>query len=101
MEIKNLSQMKKAIAAKTPFTIIKHYLHPECDGQVRVPNVVQTNGFYSVEKDKPDSPVSVANDGKGYWIGYGKASDWSFAEGLCTQSISRNGRAVLVWSISF
>lgn len=78
MLIKNLSQLKKAVAAKMPFRIVEHFIKPELTGQLRVPNVVQTNGFYSVEKDKPGSRVSLANNGKGYWLDYGKASNWMF-----------------------
>lgn len=48
--IKNLSQLKKAINEKKEFKIVRHYIHPDYEGQVRVPNIIQTNGFYSVEK---------------------------------------------------
>lgn len=101
MEIKNLSQMKKAVNAKMPFSIVKHYIKPELEGQIRVPNVLQTNGFYSVEKDKPNSPVSIANNGKGYWFEYGKASNWNFENGICTLVEHHNGKEIPVWSIQF
>ena len=101
MEIKNLSQMKKAVNVHTPFRIIKHYVKPELEGQIRVPNVLQTNGFYSVEKDKPNSRISMANNGKGYWLAYGKASDWNFQNGLCTLVNHRNGNEIPIWSIQF
>lgn len=90
MEIKNLSQLKKAIAAKTPFTITRHFIRPECDGQKRVPNAIQTNGFYSIVKDDPDHPISKSNGGKGFWLAYGKATDWTFQDGACTLFDHRN-----------
>lgn len=78
MEIKNLSQLKKAINNKMPFKIIEHFTKPEHTGEIRLPNVLQTNAFYSVELDKPNSPVSMANNGKGYYLEYKKANNWKF-----------------------
>lgn len=76
--IKNLSQLKKAIANKQKFRIIKHYVHEDFTGQVRTPNVIQTNGFYSIVEDDPTCKVSTANYGKGYWYGYEKANCYEF-----------------------
>ena len=84
--VKNLAQFKRAIQDGKCFEIVKHYNHPEFVGQIRKPNKIQTNGFYSVEKDVPNSPVSGANDGKGFWAEYGKATDWEFHNGICSQS---------------
>lgn len=95
--IKNLSELKKAIGEANSFTIIKHYIKPELDGQKRTPSKIQTNGFYSVVFGEPEHPVSLANGGKGYWAEYGKASDWSFDNGVCKQSF--RGREV--WEIQF
>lgn len=97
MEIKNLSQLKRAIKSGCRFIVRKHYIKPEYEGQVRKPNVVQTNGFYSIEDGKPDSVVTLANRGKGSWIEYGKASDWTFENGICKQSF----RGKVVWEIEF
>ena len=93
MEIKNLSQLKMAIKDGHKFIVRKHYIKPEYEGQIRKPNVIQTNGFYSIEDEKPDSKVTLANNGNGSWIKYGKASDWRFENGLCKQSN--------VWEIEF
>lgn len=102
MEIKNLSQLKKAIAAKTPFTITQHFIRPDLNGQTRIPNVAQTTGFYSIVKDEPQNPISQANNGKGYWLSYGKASDWTFENGTCTLFDHRNnGELRPVWQIQF
>lgn len=94
--IENLSQLKKAIRNGACFRIVKHYVKPAYEGQIRKPNWVQTNGFYSVEVNKPDSDVSLANDGKGSWLEYGKASDWKFEEGLC--KLILRGRPI--WEIA-
>lgn len=68
MEIKNLAQLKRAIKEGHKFIIRKHYIKQEYEGQIRKPNVVQTNGFYSIEDGKPDSKITLANNGKGSWI---------------------------------
>lgn len=89
--IKNLSQLKKAIADKQKFVIVKHYLHEEFAGQIRTPNVIQTNGFYSIIADEPDSKVTLANYGKGYWYGYEKANCYEFNDDSIVFKLS-NGK---------
>lgn len=96
MEIKNLSQLKKAINNGAMFKIIKHYIKPEYAGQIRKPNKIQTNGLYSIVPGEPDNQVTKANGGRGSWIEFGKASDWTFENGICTQYC--HGRAV--WEIT-
>lgn len=93
--INNLSQLKKTISNGAMFNIIKHYIKPEYTGQIRKPNKIQTNGFYSIVPEEPENPVTKANGGKGSWIEYGKASDWTFENGICTQY--HHGRAI--WEI--
>lgn len=75
--IKNLSQLKKALAPGAEFEIIAH-CRPECVGQRRRVNSANTQGFYSVIPDEPQSKVSTANCGKGSWLGWSKAPFWSF-----------------------
>jgi len=102
MEIKNLAQLKREIQAKRPFEIVRHYVRPEFEGQIRKPNVIQTNGFYSVILEDPDHPVSNMNGQKGSWIEYGKASDWGFEDGLCKLFDRRDrGQRRPVWEIRF
>ena len=96
-EIKNLNQLKRAVNEGRTFVIKKHYIRPNYAGQRRKPNVVQTNGFYSIIPDDPDSVVSTANNGKGSWIEFGKASDWTFENDICKQT--SYGRDV--WEIEF
>lgn len=97
MKIKNLSQLKRAIKSGCKFIIRKHYIKPEYEGQIRKPNVVLINGFYSIEDGNPDSKITLANNGKGSWIEYGKASDWKFENGICKQSFL--GKEI--WEIEF
>lgn len=80
MKITNLSQLKKALQPGAEFKIIEHYVRPECNGQIRVINKTQTNGFYSVVKNDPDSKYSKANGGMGSWCKFGKAAEWLFTE---------------------
>jgi hypothetical protein len=95
--IKNLAELKKAINSGCAFTIKAHYIKPELTGQQRCAAKTQTNGFYSVVPGEPEHPVSMANGGKGYWAEYGKASDWTFENGICKQSF----RGKEVWEIEF
>lgn len=86
--ITNLSQFKKAMKAGQKFQIIEHFNFPERNGEIRQPNVVQTNGMYTTIPDNPDSNVTKANNGRGSWIAFGKASDWTFTNGVIQQSFS-------------
>lgn len=95
--VKNLSQFKKAISAGYAFKIVKHYIKPELSGQIRKPNKVQTNAFYSVVQGEPNNPVSLANDGKGYYLNYGKAGDWDFSGDTIKMYAGGNP----VWEITF
>ena len=95
--VKNLSQFKKAISAGYAFKIVKHYIKPELSGQIRKPNKVQTNAFYSVVQGEPNNPVSLANDGKGYYLNYGKAGDWDFTGDTIKMYAGGNP----VWEITF
>jgi hypothetical protein len=85
MEIKNLSQLKKAINAGHQFVILEHYFHPKYTGHIRKPVTLQTNGFYSANIEDLAAGVPLANYGKGIWCDYGKASEWLFENGECTR----------------
>ena len=64
--IQNLSQLKRAINEKKRFEIVRHFKHPAFAGQIRKPNKLQTNAFYSVVDGQPEHEVSKANGGIGY-----------------------------------
>lgn len=96
MEIKNLSQLKRAIDNGCCFIIQTHYLKPQYTGQIRKPNKIQTNGFYSIVPGEPDNEVTTANAGKGSWFAYGSAREWTFEDGLC--KCTHDGRRI--WDIS-
>lgn len=95
MKIKSFAELKRAFQNKNPFEIVEHYKKPEYAGQIRVPQVVQTNGMYSGIYGEPDSFVSKQNYGKGSWIAYGKASDYQFDGEEIIQSV--RGRPI--WKI--
>lgn len=97
MEIKNHAQLKRAITEGHEFTIVNHHIRPEYNGQRRKPNVIQTNGCYSVVPGDPEHKVSKANGGKGFWLDFGKAKDWKFEGNHC--SYAPDGKDV--WEIEF
>ncbi|MDD4509498.1 MAG: hypothetical protein PHY23_01045 [Oscillospiraceae bacterium] len=80
--IKNLSQLKKQLCGGTMFEITAH-CRPDCIGQHRRVTEANTQGFYSVIPDKPQSRVSVSNDGKGSWLHWSTARFWRFEKGVC------------------
>ena len=81
--IQNLNQLKKAIRkVGAKFEIVDHW-REESIGQVRVVQCVQTNAIYSGVYGQPDHHWSTCNYGKGLYMPFKKASDWSFKDGLC------------------
>lgn len=75
MKIKTLSDIKREMKNKRPYYIVDH-MRNEFIGQVRIANVIQANGVYIHEYNNPDSGVTLANNGRGSWLEYGKAKDW-------------------------
>ena len=82
-EIKNLAQLKRALVVGAEFEITSAY-RPEVVNQLRRVNYADTTGIYSIRPDAPDDKVTLANDGRGSYLAWGKSSDWTFADGLCT-----------------
>ena len=80
--IKNLSQLKKALRADTEFEITAH-CRPDYVGQRRKVTIANTQGFYSVIPDDPQSKTSLANNGRGSWLGWSNAPFWQFENGIC------------------
>lgn len=100
MEIKNLSQLKKAVSNGACFKIVKHHIKPAYEGQTRKANKIQTNGMYTIvpnPQNETDMQVVNANRGKGSWVEFGKASDWVFENGICKQHF----RGKEIWEIEF
>lgn len=77
MLIKNLSELKKRINENRPFYIHNHRVEAFI-GQVRIAHIKQTNGVYLWVYNDPNNRVTLANNGKGSWLEYGKASMWRF-----------------------
>lgn len=96
VHIKSLAHFKREMKAGKKFKILRHFVKPGYTGQVRVPQVVQTNGMFSGIAGERTAQVSLQNGGRGSWIDFGKASDWEFREdGVCFQSYKGNP----VWEI--
>lgn len=93
-QVKNLSQFKKAMRAGHAFKILRHYIHPEMSGQLRKPNKVQTNAVFTIVPGEPDNPVSLANDGRGCYLEYGKAGNWDFT-GNTIKRLNGNGDVIM------
>jgi len=80
--ITNLSQLKKALKAGTTFEITAH-CRLDCIGQQRQVTKANTQGFYSILPAEPQSKTSLANGGKGSWLGWSNAPFWQFKNGVC------------------
>lgn len=78
--IKNLTQLKRALAPGAEFEITGH-CRPEYVGQHRKVSSTNTSGFYSIIPEEPKSRVSTANCGKGSWLAWSKAPFWTIADG--------------------
>lgn len=100
MEIKNLSQLKKAISAGNIF-VIKNHRRSDFIGQRRKGNVIQTNAVYTIVPDEPENKINQANGGRGSWLQYGKASAWEFNNGFCTLYNGEHKPENLVMSFVF
>lgn len=81
--IKNLSQLKKNMVKGAEFTIL-HHCRPEAVGEHRQVNVADSTGFYSIVPGEPDNKATLANNGKGSWLGWSKAPFWKFNGNVCS-----------------
>lgn len=81
--IKNLSQLKRTLKAGTHFEITAHCC-PEYIGQLREITVANTQGFYSIRPDEPDSKTSKCNGGRGCVLWWSKAPFWEFSNEICS-----------------
>ena len=90
MRIKNLAQLKRVIQEKKEF-IIRAHRHEKFLGQKRVPNIVQSNGFYSVISGQPEHEVSCANHGKGSWIDFWESNSVGISGRDMQYVFARNG----------
>ena len=84
LAIKNLSQLKKALADGHNFKIIAHYKHPDWSGQERCVRRIGATIMYTGIANNPHHPISLMNDGQGCYFNFGKAADWTFHNGTCT-----------------
>jgi len=81
--INNLSQLKKHFSNSPEFIIVNH-CRPECIGEKRKVNLCNTQGFYSIIPDDPKAKATLANGGRGSFLGWSKASFWKFEDGIAS-----------------
>lgn len=81
-QIKNLSQLKRALTPGAQFTITAH-CRPELIGERRQVNIADTSGVYTVVPGEPENKATLANHGKGSWLGWSRAPFWSFEGETC------------------
>jgi len=96
--IKNLSQLKKKFNEELPTFEIVDHCRKECIGQIRKVNISNTVGFYSIVPDDLSARETKANDGKGSFMAYVKASRWKFNNGLCSSYLG-NGTLIMSFKI--
>ena len=84
VDIKNLAQLKRALTVGAEFEITS-YIHGDVVNQWRRVNDADTTAIYSIRPDAPDDEkTTLANHGRGSYLPWEKASDWGFANGICT-----------------
>lgn len=81
--IANLSQLKRYFATLPEFEVVAH-CRPECVGEIRKVNVVNSTGFYSIIPNNPNAKATLANRGKGSWLGWSKAAFWKFENNVAS-----------------
>ena len=89
MAVTNLNQLKKALVEGAKIEVVEHFYHPECSGQIREVTKVQTNAVFikpiarrNGELNEKDMKWVNANEGKGSYMPFGKACQWSFCNGI-------------------
>lgn len=84
--IENLSQLKKAINNKQQFRVVRQYVKPQFEGEIREITKTQSNAFYSKAINNPNSETLNYNGGLGSILWYGNSKNWKFENGLCKYS---------------
>ncbi len=84
VDIKNLAQLKRALTVGAEFEITS-YIRDDVVNQWRRVKEADTVAIYSIRPDAPDDEkTTLANHGRGSYLPWEKASDWGFANGICT-----------------
>ena len=81
--IKNLNQLKLALREMPRFEIVDHW-KPDCIGEIRRVVSINTVSLYSAVDGQPGHKNSLANNGAGVCLWFGKAAEWSFSDGVCS-----------------
>lgn len=80
--IRNLNQLKKAMAANPRVEIVGH-CRKECIGQIRRVTLANTVGLYSLPQELTGEESQRLNNGKGLFLSWEKAPAWDFENGVC------------------
>lgn len=80
--IQSLAHLKRSLYVGATFEITKHWKETLTE-HIRQVKEVNTQGIYSILRDFPESSISQANNGRGVYLPWGKASAWRFSDGIC------------------
>lgn len=72
IQVKSLTELKRAIKPGVEMLTTSHAYHPDIVGLTRQVTKVQTVGFYSVIKNQLDHKYSACNYGKGFFTEFEK-----------------------------
>lgn len=80
--IKNLAQLKRALDKGAEFEITNHW-RTELVGEHRRVNYADTTGIYTIVPGEPENKATLANNGRGSYLEWGKAAFWKFNGDTC------------------
>ncbi len=80
IKVKNLAHLKRLFQPGAQYRTLRHAVHPDYVGLMRVVSTVQNNAVYSKIKDQPDHKLSTCNHGKGVRTDFEKASCYRFGD---------------------
>lgn len=79
----NLAQLKRALVIGAEFEISSRF--SDNNMERRRVNDADTTSIYSIVPFDANAKATMANNGRGSWLQFGKASFWRFKNGLCSR----------------
>lgn len=80
IKVKNLTHLKRLLQPGAQYRTLRHAIHPDYVGLIRVVSTVHGNAVYCKIKDQPDHKLSKCNYGKGVRTDFEKASRYRFGD---------------------
>lgn len=80
IHVNNLAHLKRLFQVGAQYRTLRHAIHPDYVGLIRVVSTVQGNAVYSKIKDQPNHRLSNCNHGKGVRTDFEKASRYRFGD---------------------